>query len=214
MTRLLFAVGTAVCALTTSPAFADSFVELAYSDVSIDYKPFPDSHGERALGQLGIGRRFEAFGSYSNADFRPSGTLARYARAEDWIDVGARYALFAGDALRLSVGASSQSVELDRNRKYGHALHAGLRWTPWSFLQIDLDIAKMDLVIDDIRSSATMAFKLTKSIALTARVIDHSDWDLTFYEGGLRWNFGGTASVASATSESGDVAPADVPVAP
>lgn len=212
---LLLAACCLGAAPTASPAVANSFVEVAYSDVSVDYKPFPDFHGERLLGQLGIGRRIELFGSYSTADFWPSGpVLGQYARAEDWIDAGARYALYAGDTLRLSIAASSQSVKLDQDRKYGHALHAGLRWTPWPFVQLDLDIAKMDLVIKDVRSSATLAFRLTKSLALTARVIDHSDWDLTFYEGGLRWSFGGIGSAPATKPDRASPAPADDSAAP
>ena len=180
-----------VMTLSSLNAGASSYAELAYSRLSIDYKPFPDANGVRALAQLGIGERIEAYGSYNSAEFRPSGPeLGQYALASDWADLGARIALLRGETLRLALGASSQSVELDSDRKYGHALHANLRWTPSARLQLELDLAQMDLVIDDIRASAALALHLSESLSLTTRIIDHSDWDLTFYEAGLRWNFG------------------------
>ena len=190
--RLLAAACVLAAPIASASPALSGFAELVYSDVSIDYKPFPDSHGERLLAQFGIGERFETFGSYSNARFRPSGpTLGRNRYAEDWIDAGARYALYTGEHLRLALGASSQSVELDRDRKYGYAWHGNLRWTPWSFVELDLDLARMHLVINDTRASAALAIFVTRNLALTARILDHSNWDLTFYEGGLRWSFGG-----------------------
>lgn len=177
---------------TSSAQAFDAAAELAYSRLSIDYKPLPDAEGLRTLVHFGLGDRFTLSASYNDADFRPSGPeLGRYAEAANWADVTAGLNLWRHPAFAVGVALSSQSVELDEQREYGYAAHAQLAYTPWSFLRLDLDLAHMDLVIEDVRAAATLSLRFTPVLALTARIIDHSDWDLTFYEAGLRWQFAG-----------------------
>lgn len=179
-------------ALLAAPltAQAETYAELAYSNLSIDYKPFDDAQGWNFLGAVDLGPRIEVFGWFNEAGFTPSGPeLGIYKNADGWLTTGARYRLGSWKQLRFKLGASSQSVELDGDREYGYAAHAGLQYVPFPWLRIDLDVAALHLVMNDIEASATVALMLTDTLALTGRIIDHSDWDLTSYEGGIRWLF-------------------------
>ncbi len=60
---------------------------------------------------------------------------------------------------------------------------------PLKWLFLDLDIAYLDLIVEDISLEATLGVHLVDQVALTFRIHDHSDWDFTAYEAGLRLLF-------------------------
>ncbi|MGQ0701357.1 MAG: hypothetical protein ACT4PZ_24330 [Panacagrimonas sp.] len=176
------------CGLTA--ARADTYAELLYANVNIDFKPFPDEYGVHIFGSVDVHPRVTIFGGSNFTEFQPSGpVLGRYRSADDWTTVGAEFALWKNASAALVAGGAYQSVKLDEDREGGSSFHLGGRWRPHDRVRLGLNVGYLDLVVDDITLIASAAFALTRRLAWSFRVEDHSDWDFTTYETGLRWYF-------------------------
>jgi hypothetical protein len=170
---------------------AESYVAALYSHVNIDYKPFPDAEGVNLMASLEVLPRLDVFARFNTTEFRPSGPeLGRYRTAENWAAAGVEYSLLKSDKFGLGLGAALHSVTLDNDRETGHSFHLAAYWRPLSWLNLSASLGQLDLVIDDITAIARAGISLTPNLAWDLRIEDHSDWDFTAYETGLRWSFG------------------------
>lgn len=184
---------SAVCAvlLAFSAASAgQTHLEVAYSEVNPDWKPYSNGAGVRVLGSLALPHSFLIFGSYNTATLKTSGPeLSRHQEAWGWRIAGAGWGYSLTNNLRLKGGASYQGVDLHGGYESGWAIHTGFQFMPLKWLFLDLDIAYLDLIVEDISLEATLGVHLVDQVALTFRIHDHSDWDFTAYEAGLRLLF-------------------------
>ncbi len=177
-------------ALFASVTQAESYAELARATVNPDYKPFANGTGVVAQARLDLPADFFLFARFNETTFRPSGpVVGKYREGEDWtiVETGYQITRFAG--FDLSVGGSYQAVWLDNQREDGFGMHTNLATMPWPWFKFSLDLAYVDLVMQDIALTADLALMVTDQLGVTLRLHDHSDWDFTSYEAGLRYYF-------------------------
>ncbi len=177
-------------ALVASVTQAESYAELARATVNPDYKPYPNGTGVVAQARFELPADFFAFARFNETGFRPSGpVVGKFKEGEDWTILESGYQLTRFAGFDLEVGASYQAVWLDDQREDGYGIHANIATMPWSWLKFSLDLAYVDLVLQDIALTADLALMVTEQFGVTLRLHDHSDWDFTSYEAGLRYYF-------------------------
>lgn len=186
---LRFTICTFLVGLSTI-CQAQPHLELAYSEVNPDWKPYANGSGLRVLGKLSLPKSLYLFGSYNTASLQTSGPeLSRYKEATDWRIIGTGWAYPINESLRLQSGVSYQGVDVQGGYQDGWAFHTGLKLTPLNWMFFELDLAYLDLLVQDISLEATLGIRLIDHAAITFRIHDHSDWDFTAYEAGVRLFF-------------------------
>lgn len=187
-TSLAFCISLTLLGIV-STCHAETYLETAYSEVNPDWKPYANGEGIRILGKLELPHSFYLFGSYNTATLKTSGPLSAHGKAENWRIAGAGWAFPIASFISLHGGASYQGVRTGSGYHDGMAVHAGFHLTPMKWAFLELDVGYLDLLVDDISLEATLGVRPTEKLAITVRIHDHSEWDFTAYEAGLRLYF-------------------------